>query len=292
MEKAYQREVIKKGYLLEDFHLFHLKDSCGAEMEFHYHEFCKMVLLVTGQGNYTVEGRNYSLREGDILLIGNGQVHRPEFSEGIEYERFILYISPEFLKKQSTADCSLKALFEGCHGHLLRLNEHRQKKVFELAEGLQEEMKRDSYGKSILGNSLLLQLLVRIGRYLEKGQSAESQTVSDARIKEMILYVEQHLTEELSVEKLAERFYISRFHMMRLFKKETGQSLFGYITERRLFYARNLMRQGIPATESCFAAGFGSYSSFTRAYGKLFGSSPTGRNARYISMDEIPEEQE
>ena len=292
MEKERQTEIEKRGYLLEDFRLFHLKDSIGAKIEYHYHDFCKLVLLVSGKGEYTVEDRHYSLRTGDILLIGSGQIHRPEFADGLEYERFIFYISPEFLGKQSTEDCNLAALFDGAFGHVLRLEERRYQKVFSLAEMLEEELKKDSFGKSVLGNSLLLQLLVRVGRYRDKGQLhvAERQEVSDERIKRMLIFMENHLSEELSVEFLAEQFFISRYHLMRLFKKETGQSLYDYLTERRLFFARELIRQGIPATESCFQAGFGSYSSFTRAYGKRFGTTPTGRNGRYLSMDEADSE--
>jgi len=292
MENILQKEIEKRGYLLEEFRLFHLKDAKGARMEYHYHDFCKLVLLVSGQGEYTVEDRHYSLRAGDILLIGSGQIHRPEFSEGLEYERFIFYISPEFLGKQSTEDCNLEDLFDGIYGHVLRLEERRYQKVFSLVEMLEEELKKDSFGKSVLGNSLLLQLLVRVGRYRDKGQlhMAERQSVSDERIKRMLIFMENHLSEELSVEFLAEQFFISRYHLMRLFKKETGQSLYDYLTERRLFFARELIRQGVPATESYFQAGFGSYSSFTRAYGKRFGTTPTGRNGRYLSMDETEEE--
>ena len=289
MESNLQKEIGKKGYLLEEFRLFHLKDAKGTEMEYHYHDFCKLVLLLSGRGEYTVEDRHYSLEAGDILLIGNGQIHRPAFAKGAEYERIIFYISPDFLKKQSTDDCNLEALFEGTYGHVLRLEERRYRKVFDLAEHLEEELKRESYGKSILGNSLLLQLLVRLGRYRDKGQlqAMEQPVVSDERIKKMLVFMENHITEELSIEELAERFFISRYHMMRLFKKETGQSVYEYLTERRLFLARDLIRQGVAATESCFRAGFGSYSSFTRAYSKRFGTTPTGRNGRYIVMDEL-----
>ena len=292
MNTEIQQEIGKRGYLLEEFRLFHLKDAQGAHMEYHYHDFCKLVLLVSGQGEYTVEDRHYSLRAGDILLIGNGQIHRPEFATGLEYERIIFYISPEFLSKQSTEDCNLESLFDGTFGHVLRLEERRYLKVFALAEQLETELKKESFGKSVLGNSLLLQLLVRVGRYRDKGQPhrEEHQQISDERIKRMLLFIENHLAEELSVESLSEQFYISRYHLMRLFKKETGQSLYDYLTERRLFFARELMRQGVPATESCFQAGFGCYSSFTRAYGKRFGTTPTGRNGRYLSMDETEEE--
>lgn len=288
MEQEKQREISKKGYLLEEFRLFHLKDDKGAVMEFHYHEFCKVVMLISGRGEYTVEDQHYLLKAGDILLIGSNQVHRPEFVRGAEYERIILYISPEFLQKQSTKECNLEEIFDGTDGHVLRLEERKYKRMFERALELKEELKENSYGSTVMAGSMLLQLLVKLGRNKAKGrmQMAERPVVSDERIEKMLLYLEAHLAENITMEQLSERFFISKYHMMRLFKKETGQSVYDYLTERRLFLARDLIRQGVSATESCFMAGFGSYSSFTRAYGKRFGATPTGRHGRYISMDE------
>ena len=212
-------------------------------------------------------------------MIGNGQIHRPEFAKGLEYERIIFYISPEFLKRQSTEDCNLEALFDGTYGHVLRLEERRSQKVFALAEVLEEELKKDSFGKSILANSLLLQLLVKIGRYREKGilQAADRPAISDERIRRMLTFIENHLSEELSVEDLAEQFFISKYHMMRLFHQETGFTVHSYLSHRRLLYARELMNGGMRATEACYRCGFRSYSSFTRSYGKYFGTTPTGR---------------
>ncbi len=281
-------EIEKKGYLLEDFRLFHLKDAKGTEMDFHYHEFYKLVLFVSGQGDYTVEDRHYNLRAGDILLIGSHQIHRPEFAPGVEYERMIFYIAPEFLTRHSTEKCSLEALFDGIGSHVLRIEEKRYKKLFEIAMELEAELSGEKYGSLIMSSSLLLKLLIKLGRYRDKSQLQlpEQPVTSDERIQRMLLYIEEHLTENLTIEGLSEQFFISKYHMMRLFKKEIGQSMYDYMTERRLVYARELIRQGIPATESCFQAGFGSYSSFTRAYGKRFGTTPTGRNGRYISMDE------
>jgi len=289
MEHGEKREVGSKGYLLEDFRLFHLKDAKGTEMEFHYHEFCKLVLFMSGSGKYTVEDRHYELQAGDILLIGSHQIHRPEFAPGVEYERIIFYISPDFLQKQSTTECNLEELFVGSNGHVLRLDDRRYSKLFGLALEVETELTGGRYGSSVMGNSLLLQLLVKLVRYREKGafQPSTPAMVSDERIKRMLLFIEQHLSEELTMEGLSEQFFISKYHMMRLFKKETGQSVYDYITERRLFLARELIRQDIPATESCFQAGFGSYSSFTRAYGKRFGTTPTGRHGKYLIMDEV-----
>ena len=65
--------------------------------------------------------------------------------------------------------------------------------------------------------------------------------------------------------------------MMRRFRQETGITIHNYLSERRLFLARDLLVQGMASTEVCYRVGFGSYSSFSRAYSKLFGTTPTGR---------------
>jgi len=88
-------------------------------------------------------------------------------------------------------------------------------------------------------------------------------------------YINNHLTEEISVETIAESCYISRYHLMHLFKGETGYTLFDYITEKRLALARDLLKTGMPVTEACFASGFKNYSTFFRAYKKHFHSSPS-----------------
>ena len=103
----------KRGYLLENFRLFHLRSESGEKVDYHYHEFCKLLLLVSGQGSYFVDGKRYLLNAGDIVLIGSRSVHKPELLENVAYERIIIYVSPEYLQKMSTADCDLHALFSG-----------------------------------------------------------------------------------------------------------------------------------------------------------------------------------
>ena len=273
METGYE----KRGYLLDDFRLFHLKDREGTNIDYHYHEFCKLLMLRSGSGGYTVDGQRYSLDTGDIVLIGSGCVHRPEFEHGSLYERVIIYISPEFLQQQSIPDCPLLDIFNGEHGHVLHL--HQPDILWNLSDALEQELAKDEYGRVILSNGLLLRLLIEIARGMQNPQTTFAKPIvpSDSRILEILRYIDAHLTEELSIDILAEEFFISKFHMMRLFKQETGRSIHDYLQERRLLFARDLIRQGVSATDSCFQSGFRSYSSFTRAYAKHFGTTPTGR---------------
>lgn len=269
----------KRGYLLENFRLFHLKSRGGAQVEYHYHEFCKILLLVQGSGGYYVDGQRYLLQSGDIVLLDAHSIHRPEMDPEEPYERIILYISPEYLRQQSTPECSLRSVFSGEKGHVLRLSEARKQNIFRIAASLEREMASEAFGREILSNAALLRLLVEIGRNREGTETGGPSPMMprSERIVEILRYIDQHLAEDLDAEELAKAFYISKYHMMRLFRRETGTTIHLYITQKRLVKARELMDAGIRATDACYRCGWRSYSSFTRAYNKHLGTTPTGR---------------
>ena len=272
-------EYEKRGYLLENFRLFHLNSPGGTSIEYHYHEFCKLLLLVNGRGGYVVDGQRYLLQPGDVILIGSRSAHRPELEADSTYERIIIYISPEFLQQSSTPGCDLLELFAGKKGHVLRLRENERKKVFSLASALEKDLSGAEFGREILSNGALLRLLVEIGRQQrqEGALNPHPVTPDDPRVVEWIQYLDRHLQEDLDMDALADHFFISKFHMMRLFRQETGFTIHTYLLQRRLLAARQMMEKGMRATEACYRCGFRSYSSFTRAYNKHFGTTPTGR---------------
>ena len=273
-------EYESRGFLLDDYRLFHLSEPQKGRIDFHYHEFCKLLMLRSGSGGYRVGGQRYALQAGDCVLIGSHCVHRPEFEPGVPYERIIIYISPEFLRRHSHPACPLEEIFTGQAGPILRTSEKEQQKLFSLAIQLEKELSGEKYGREVLAGGLLLQLLARLGRCLHRRTALQpsADDLRSPRVVEMLRYIDQHLTEDLTIEGLSEVFFISKYHMMRQFREETGQSIHAYLSDRRLLHARSLIEQGFSATDSCFRSGFGSYSSFTRAYSKRFGTTPTGRS--------------
>lgn len=272
----------KRGYLLEDFRLFHLRDAQGTKVDYHYHEFHKLLLMVSGQGIYVVEGKRYELRPGDVVLVGSHCVHRPEFEPGVSYERIILYISPRFLKAHSRPELELESCFSGEKGHVLRLGQGQCRDISRRMEELEQELSGRSWGWEIASQGLLLGLCVELGRAMNRQDISypEPMEPKDGRIREMLAYLDDHLEEDVSIEELAKAFYISKYHMMRLFRQETGTTIHGYLTDKRLLRARDRIRQGMPATEACFQSGFQSYSAFLRAYSKFFGVTPMGRGKK------------
>ena len=269
----------KRGYLLENFRLFHLRSRGGTQVEYHYHEFCKILLLMEGSGSYYVDGQRYLLRAGDIVLLDAHSIHRPELDPDSPYERIILYISPEYLQRQSTADCDLKTVFSAEKGHVLRLTGEQTQKIFRMAATVERDLEGTAFGREILSNAGLLRLLVEIGRSREnpEGSGISPEMPQSQRILEILRYIDDHLSEDLDAEVIANAFFVSKYHMMRQFRRETGTTVHLYITQKRLVKARELMDSGMRATEACYRCGWRSYSSFTRAYNRHLGTTPTGR---------------
>ena len=106
-----QPEYVQRGYLREDFRLFHLKGPMEEQLDWHYHTFHKLIFFLGGTSSYGLEGRSYPLEAGDVILVPQGCVHRPEAAPGAPYERVILYLSAEFLSRAGGADCPLDSCF-------------------------------------------------------------------------------------------------------------------------------------------------------------------------------------
>lgn len=282
MDGGYQ----KRGYLLEAFRLFHMRDIPKEKVDYHYHEFYKLLIVLSGTGGYWIDGQRYQLRGGDVVLIDSRLIHRPEFES--EYERVIIYISPEFLKAASSEDCDLTQCFSADGRHILRLPSKEREGFLRLVGRLERELASVAPGKDILSRGLLLRLLVEIYRVVRRGGVAEVRPLRprDERVVGMLRYIERHLQEEITVEALAEQFFLSKYHMMRLFRENTGVTIHSYVTDRRLMSARDMMSQGVGATEACYKSGFNSYCTFCRAYNKRFGMSPTGRTDQKLLVEE------
>ena len=266
--------VEKRGYLNEDFRLFHLADSRLAPMEYHYHTFHKIVILLAGRTGYAIEGERYALSPGDFVLVGSGSIHRPETEPGVFYERMILYISPEFLRRFRTPDCDLEACFHRAQTDFRYAYRSGGDRIKPLLLQLEQAQQAHDFGAALLAQSVFLQLMIEVNRLTLHG-SSRTDAAGDSKIIAILHYLNLHLTEPVSIDELAGRFYVSKYHMMRRFKEETGYTIHSYLTEKRLLLARRLLQRGTPVTEAGERCGYLDYSTFSRAYRKHFGHAPS-----------------
>ena len=271
-EQFYQTE--KTGYLNEQFRIFHIKDQTSKEFTYHYHDFHKVVIFISGKAAYHIEGKAYQLKPWGILLVNRHAIHRPEIDHSVPYERFILWIQND-IPWQELLKCFQKANDRSYN--LVRLNSALQEKMKDILFELENSAKSDEYGREILTQSLFLQFMVYLNRiFLEKQYIFDKKSYTfDSQIANILQYINHNLKEDLSVETLAAKYYVSKYHLMRKFKEETGYTLHNYIVNKRLLMARTLISEGMPVLKAAQESGFAEYSTFSRAYRRQFKTSPS-----------------
>lgn len=276
----------KTGYLNSPFRLFHLAESGVRQFECHYHDFHKILLFLSGEVDYFIEGTSYRLEPRDIVLVNAGEVHRPVIRSDALYERVILYVSPEFLTSLSSfqkasgaeTDCSMEACFIKAKAeqlHVLRTSSPSAHKLFQTCRKLESSLSDTEYGARLYSHALFLELLVQLNRsYLTDSFGYIETSSSNRKILEVLHYINDNLDEDLSIDALSKRFFISRRYLMQLFQQETGYGIGKYVNAKRLFLARDKIQHGASLTEACFSSGFKHYSTFTRSYYRMFHATP------------------
>ncbi len=273
-------EVGKRGYLNEGFRLFHLKDSRAQVMDYHYHEFDKVILLLGGKVTYVVEGVTYFLKPWDVLLVQHNMIHRPIIDPSEPYERVVVWLGREWLQNRADPGEALDACFHTARErgfHLLRTGPERRLEYMKDLQRLEEALRSGEFGAARLADTLCQQLLIGINRDILRSRTAQEETDSyrvDPKIEEILKYIAGHLEEPLTVDSLAKRFYLSRYYLMHRFKAVSGYTVHQYISQKRLLRAGELIRSGIPVMKAAEQAGFSEYSTFLRAFQNTFHMSP------------------
>lgn len=269
----------KQGYLYDDFRMFHIKDYVKREFGYHYHDFYKILIFLGGNVSYAIEGKTYKLKPFDMVLVSRSDIHRPEAAFDEPYERIVFYISKEFLEKHNTPEynleyCFRKAKEEG--SDVLRFPAMMNTRLLGVIQEIEENGSSEQYAAKLYANVLFMEFMVLVNRCCVDGTGSFNHMVSyNQKMIELLQYINGHLRETLSTEHLAEHFYISKYHMMRQFKEETGYTVHQYITEKRILLARQLIASGMSATNACYESGFRDYSTFLRAFKSRMDKSPS-----------------
>ena len=270
----------KKGYLNSEFKLFHLTDQESHEIEYHYHDFDKITIFIKGTVNYMVEGKSYELKPYDIVLVKHNDIHRLSVDASTVYERIIVYISPGFMNAYKTDSYDLSFCFQRAvkeHSNVLRIPSLEKSSLFKAILRLEKSFLDDGYAAELYRQVLFLEFMIHLNRAAAKNHLEFIDTDNcNAKIVQILQYINEHLDGNLAIDALARHFYISKYHMMRQFKQETGYTIGNYITQKRLLLAKELILSGVPGTQACFDCGYHDYSTFSRAYRGLFGESCRG----------------
>ena len=249
--------------------------------ETHEHSAMEICLTLEGAVEYTVNGKNYLVRQGEVLIIPSDTPHA--LSMGENSSRYLYLFEPEsilgmrdikamqqqfnrtfylhdgsdahtriremLLKVQNTYETGSMMWNTACYGYLLRIY-------------------------AVLGQSYLINAWTRDR---EASRSVDSEVITAA-----MEYINTHYREGLTLDDVATFAGFSRYYFSRSFKQQTGYSFKDYLCQKRLQVAMDLLiRSDHPMREVAAESGFGSVATFNRVFRDKKGCTPTQYRAIY-----------
>ena len=269
----------QRKYLVNpDFDLEY-KNQPLPEVGFHHNDFYEVYFFISGKVNYMIEGKSYILKPDDILIIGNKEIHKPIVDPEFSYERVVLSINPEFISNKNISEIDLSICFDPStrnHHNLLRLNSDMLYTIRRILYNLNSVFNSKSYGDSMLKHLYLLELLIYLNKAcLEKdAQNANSNIICNEKISKVIEYINSNIFEDLSLDNISSKFYTSKYHLAREFKRHTGCTFHSFIQQKRFIHAKTLLKEGYTVASVCEKCGFNDYSNFIRAFRTNWGVTP------------------
>lgn len=249
-------------------------------VELHNHEFYELIYVVSGDLDYLMESNRFPIGEGDLLLIPPGFNHRPIFPENMEipYERYVLWMNAKFVEKivenYSNVDYCFRYCKEQGNVYMISLDSKFRNLVLSMFhDGFQEQVSTKMCNLLML-DMIAMRILVFLNRYVSDEEDIVVNRAKKELIDEIIAYIDQHFCEELSVQQIAENFFLSESSVAHQFKKVMKVPIYKWIMQKRLMMAKHLLYAGGRPTEISVQCGFKDYSTFYRAFQKQFYLSP------------------
>ncbi len=231
----------------------------------HYHKYYEVYYLLEGTCWYFIDKKSYHLSAGDIALIPEGVIHKTSY-ETPEHSRNIFWCDSFYLPESAATELSTISYFAK--------NEKYSETINTLFDRIEKEYSSpDEFSEDALKAIIceLLLLIVRAGRVSEN-KKEESPIVEKAA-----KYIRTHYAEDISLADAATYCYVSKEHLSRTFKKETGFGFNEYLTAFRLKKAETLIKTlpRLKVSEVALSCGFNDSNYFSKVYKKMYGRSPT-----------------
>lgn len=240
----------------------------------HSHLSCELIYIRRGRARFTVEQQAYTACPGTVIVINSLESHSVTIEQE-PYERYFLLLSLCELEKRLIPSRLLSLFKNRPRGFRHAFSLPRQAETLDrICSELLMEYTHPDFFSNDYSTALLKQLLILLFR----SQPDAFKTLSDplyARIMECQAYLEEHLSEPVSISRLAASCYVNADYFSRTFHKITGYSPKQYHLLHRLSYSRELLLQSsLPVQEIALKCGFSDASQYIQSFKKHYGKTP------------------
>ncbi len=254
----------------------------------HFHESIELLLSLSDGGDFFIGQEMYPIQKNTLFLLDSAVLHRTVHERQDQpYRRYIMHILPSVLERLSTAQTDFARCFQQAKTCTV-LNTQQLEDLIALFNQLEEEPPAQ-FGSDVRRNILLLEMLLKICEIWQSSTVESGVANPDyQRVLPILQYIQEHFTESFSLDDLARRFSISKYHLCHVFKSVTGFSVMEYVIQRRIILARELLREPISVQEAGERAGFQTNSHFIRTFSAYTGVSPKRYAQQYLRSDKLP----
>ena len=261
----------------QNYKFYNIDNLEKVYTKLHEHDFMEIFILMSGDISYVIEQGRFEIKEFDILLVPPHTLHELVIKDKtVPYKRLVLWIYPQYIKKLST---ELTDLLEEINNfnkkgqYLIRNPEFTftLKPYFEKILQLQEEK---SYGHDILIENTFRELFILINHFLKTQNNTSFKASGNPMVLKTISYIENNLTNPLSLNDIAKQVGFDSFYLSHIFSKEVGTTIHKYIIKKRLNLAKRKLDEGYNIKEITKMVGFHDESHFIQTFKKEYNMTP------------------
>lgn len=253
-----------------------VKQSEIVHLECHNHY--EIYFYKAGGVEYSIEGQKHILTPDTLLFMAPQAFHGYTVSNSDLYERYVISFKKEFLSDDVLHYCNL--LFTPSeapnrHHCFMNTDSYYINNYFYNIINCQH-MSPDLRNRALISNleALILQMYHMHSSATNHHYMKTTATLTSNKIDDIILYLNAHIKETITLEDISERFHISKHHLNKIFKNATGTTVIKYVLFKKITIAQQLIQNNTPITQASLVVGFSDYSNFYRNYLNIIGHAP------------------